>query len=75
MEDLYKTIADVFRTKVEDIRDDLGPGDIENWDSLGQMRLICALETRYRITFEIAEMFEIFTVGDIKKILARKGVK
>ena len=75
MEDLYKTIAEVFRMKVEDIRDDLGPGDIENWDSLGQMRLICALESRYRVTFEIAEMFEILTIGDIKKILTRKGIR
>lgn len=74
MEDLYKIIADVFKMKTEDIHDNLGPRDIETWDSLGQLKLISALESRYRVTFEIAEMFEILTIGDIKRILMKSEV-
>lgn len=75
MDDLYKIIGEVFEVKSEDVNDNLGPDDIERWDSLGQLKLVVALETRYRITFEIAEIFEMLTVGDIKKLLRKKGVK
>ena len=75
MEDLYKVLAGVFEMKIEDIHDDLTPDDIQAWDSLGQLRLISALESRYHVSFEIAEIFEVLTIGDIKKILKRKGVK
>ncbi len=75
MDDLYKIIAEIFKIKPGNINDNLGPNDIEAWDSLGQLRLISALETHYRVTFDIAEIFEIFTIGDIKRLLAKKGIQ
>ena len=71
--ELYKIIADVFQVDVQKLNDNLGPDDIEKWDSLGQLALISTLENHYRMTFEIEEIFEILTIGDIKRILTKRG--
>ena len=75
MDDFNRIMADVFDMKIKDIHDHLGPCDIETWDSLGQLRLVAALERHYRLSFEITEMFEMLTIGDIKTILRKKGEK
>lgn len=75
VDELYSIIAEVFDIKTASVRDDLGPNDVPGWDSLGQLKLVAELEARYRIIFETTEIFEIFTVGDIKRLLAKKGIK
>jgi acyl carrier protein len=74
MKELSKIIADVFEIDVQTVNDESGPHNIEKWDSMGQLALIGALENHYRITLEVEEIFEIFKVGDIKRILVKKGV-
>jgi len=75
MNDLYKIVSEVFEIEINDINDEHGPDDIEKWDSLGQLSLISSLESHYRTTFEIEEIFEIFTIADIKKLLAKRGIE
>lgn len=74
MNDLYKIISEVFEIDINGINDELGPNDIAGWDSLGQLRLISALESHYKITFEIAEIFEIFKIKDIARLLEKRGL-
>jgi acyl carrier protein len=75
MNDLYKIISEVFEISIDGIKDSYGPDEIEKWDSLGQLSLVSSLESHYRTTFEIEEIFEIFTVADIKVLLAKRGIK
>ena len=75
MDDLYKIVSEVFEIEINGINDEHGPDDIEKWDSLGQLSLISSLESHYRTTFEIEEIFEIFTIADIKKLLAKRGIE
>ena len=75
MNDLYKIVSEVFEIEFNEINDEHGPDDIEKWDSLGQLSLISSLESHYRTTFEIEEIFEIFTIADIKKLLAKRGIE
>jgi acyl carrier protein len=74
MDRLKKVVAETFETAPDSINMETTPADIEMWDSLGQLSLILAIEEEFRVTIEISEMFEIMTVGDIYKILQRKGV-
>ena len=75
MNDLYKIVSEVFEININEIKDSCGPDDIEKWDSIGQLSLISSLESHYRTTFEIEEIFEIFTVADIKVLLGKRGIK
>ena len=56
------------------ITDDLGPGQVQGWDSLGHVRLLVSLESTYGISVDMDEMVELQTVGDIKNLLRKKEV-
>ncbi len=73
VDNLYRIVGEAFKVKAQELNDDLGPDDIEAWDSLGQLRLIAAIESHYKITLEISEIFEIFTIKDIRCLLIKKG--
>lgn len=74
MKNFYKIVSEVFKIEPEVIKDEWGPEDISEWDSLGQLKIITAIETHYKIRFETTEVFEIFSIGDIKKLLAKRGI-
>ena len=74
MDKVAKIIAEVFKIGSEKIKTEMTPDDIELWDSLGQLFLINRLEGEFGITFEIQEIFEIMSIGDIYSILERKNV-
>ena len=74
MNELYQIISETFEININDIEEELGPDEIETWDSLCQLRLIEAIEEHYKITFEIAEIFEIFKIGDIVRLLKKRGL-
>jgi len=71
-EQINEIISRVFDIKIGDINDNLESKDIPRWDSLGQFALISAIETQLNITFEIAEIFEIIKIRDIKRIVGTK---
>jgi acyl carrier protein len=75
LENLKQIVSEIFNIEINQIRDELGPSDIKAWDSLGQLRLIMTIEAQFNITIEIEEIFEILTIGDIKKLLKKKGIK
>ena len=56
------------------ITDDLGPGQVQGWDSLGHVRLLVSLESTYGISVDMDEMVALETVGDIKNLLRKKEV-
>lgn len=72
MHDLHAIVADVFDVPAEHVTPSLGPEDVERWDSLGQLALIEAVEGHFGVRFEVEEVFEIFTVGDIERLLQAK---
>ena len=72
MQDLHAIVAEVLEVPVDQVTPSLGPEDVERWDSLGQLALIEAVERHFGVRFEVEEVFEIFTVGDIERLLRAK---
>jgi len=76
LEKLNKVLRDVFDLKkTEAINDDMGPDDIESWDSLGHVELITGLEEVFDISLDVVDISRMYTVGDIKKIVGKYGVQ
>lgn len=76
LQKLNKVLCDVFDFKnVEDINDDLGPDDIDSWDSLGHVDLVTTLEEIFDISLEVVDISRMYTIGGIKKMLEKYGVK
>ena len=76
LEKLNKVLRDVLDLKkIEDITDDLGPDEIESWDSLGHVELVTSLEEVFEISLDVVDISRMYTVGGIKKILGKYGVQ
>ena len=67
-----KIIESVFKIDRSKIDDSMEPKDVENCDSFSGLQLISEIENEFDVKFEIEEIFEIYCIGDIKRILAKK---
>ncbi|WP_037348938.1 acyl carrier protein [Sediminibacter sp. Hel_I_10] len=67
IEDKLKEImALVFDVPTTDINEDTSPDDLDNWDSIGTINLITALEDAFDIEFEDEEILELLNFQLIK---------
>jgi acyl carrier protein len=74
--------ADQFETEFRDVleevlgwdielADDDGPGTVEGWDSLAQIRLVHELETRFRVRLPDAALLEEQSVGSLRALVLK----
>ena len=69
---IYKEISKVLNIKTSLLKDETGPGDLPEWDSLGHQNLILALEHKFKLKFNIDEVLEMESVGEIIEIIEEK---
>lgn len=70
MRDKIKAImAEVFKIEVDSIKDDATQLDIKEWDSLGHLKLILELESKFSLSFEPEEIEEMTSLKEIEKVL------
>jgi acyl carrier protein len=70
---LYKILVKTFSSdripeKIENIK----MGDFKSWDSLGNFRLLLALEDFFEVRFSLDEIAQIKSVKQIKKHISEK---
>ncbi|MDE6271925.1 MAG: acyl carrier protein [Muribaculaceae bacterium] len=56
---VYGIIAQTLNIPVESIGPELGIGMIDQWDSMGNMAVIAALEEQLGIEFPIEDLFDL----------------
>ena len=67
-----KTVfVETFKVAESAYSEDLGPGDIPQWDSLGNVQLMQAIETHFGVSFDIMDLFEIETLSDLISLVER----
>ncbi len=71
VEDIIREVLYIDETT--ELSDDIGPGRLEAWDSLGHVNIITAIEDEYDIEISPEEIGEINSITEIKKILIKKG--
>ena len=72
-EKIITSIAKTININKKKIKLDTGPGDIQEWDSLGNQRILNKLEIDFKVKFGIDEIIEMESVEDIVKILSKKS--
>lgn len=70
--EVIKIISEVFEFPVEEINNDMTSDDIKKWDSLQQLNLIMALESRFNIQFDMDDIFKIKNIESIISIVKSK---
>ncbi len=71
-EKLLDILSKVFLLNKDKITDDLRRKDFEPWDSMNHLIIVTEIENEFEIFFEDEEVVDMWTVGDIKKILGTK---
>lgn len=65
-------VAEVFSLPVDKITDELGPHKLRAWDSLGQIRLVLALEDGFAFRHDPREANAVRDVGELIGMVARR---
>ena len=74
MDRLNKIISEVFDITLEEIDEKKGPDDIEKWDSIQHLNLVSTIEDEFHLVLNLKEILEIMSIGDIYRVLKRRGV-
>ena len=74
----YPRIQDLFRFVFENdelaISDETSQSNLDDWDSLAQVKLIVGLEDEFNVKFETSEIGSLNSVAAIRRALAERGV-
>ena len=73
--DIYARLTPIFRDVFDSdsivVTPALSAKDVEEWDSLGHVRLIVAIESDLGIRFDAAEINGLKNVGELVKVAQR----
>ena len=71
---IFKTLQeifdDIFMTEIT-IHDGLSANDVEEWDSLIQITLVVAVESKFGIRFGLGEVENIKNVGEFAELILK----
>lgn len=73
-EKIQNIFREVFENPELKIFPKMTAKDVKGWDSFNHINLIVALENAFDISFTTEEMASMGNVGDLIKILQRKGI-
>ena len=75
-QDIYAQLTIIFNDLVDDdslvLTPDLTAADVPDWDSFNHINLIVAIESRFKIKFQTAELESIHTVGHLADLIDKK---
>lgn len=58
----------------EELTDDMGPDELEDWDSLAQVELVSGFEDEFGISLDVIDASRMYNIGAIKAVLKKYGV-
>ena len=74
-DDIFARLTDIFRNVFDDdeivLTDSTTADDIEDWDSLEQINLLVAIEKRFNIKFQLADVSHLENVGAMVDLVAK----
>lgn len=75
-EKLKQIVLETLKLPEADYSEDLAAGDHPQWDSIGHVNLLMAVEQRFEIAFDVTDAIDIESVADlldmVRKYLALK---
>jgi len=74
--DIYRELTSIFHDIFDDesivLRPELTAADLPEWDSFNHINLIVAVEQRFKIKFQTAELEELHSVGELANLINEK---
>ena len=76
-DDYYAKLTQVFQSVFDDdsivVTPELTANDVDDWDSLGHIRLILAVEAAFGMRFSAAEVKRLQNVGEFVALIQSKA--
>jgi acyl carrier protein len=69
---LKKVFSETFNVSETKITSATQPANLEEWDSLGQLRLLMNIESEFQISFHIDEIKELNSFEKLLKCIQEK---
>tara|TARA_Y100000034_G_C6713089_1_gene315097 strand:+ start:423 stop:662 length:240 start_codon:yes stop_codon:yes gene_type:complete len=69
-----EVLRETLRCSKEDLKDENGPNEIVNWDSISHMEMTSKLEEKFDIELDVDEINQIETIGAIKDTLNKHKI-
>lgn len=69
---LASVFADAFGLPLDRVHPNLRPDDVEQWDSIGHVILVTAIEEKFSIQFEVDEIIEFTSFQTILSAIERR---
>tara|TARA_B100001123_G_C15330306_1_gene1031009 strand:+ start:1394 stop:1633 length:240 start_codon:yes stop_codon:yes gene_type:complete len=70
-----KAFKETFSVKDDSLKNNLEYNSIDEWDSIGHMNLISALEENFKISFETDDIVDFSSYEKGKEIIKKYGIK
>ena len=75
-EEIYAQLTSIFHDLFDDdtlvLTPELTAASVPEWDSFNHINLIVAIEARFKIKFQTAELEQLHTVGHLADLIAAK---
>ena len=75
-DEIYAQLTTIFHDLFEDstlvLTPQLTAADVPEWDSFNHINLIVAVEQRFKIKFQTAELEQLHTVGHLATLIQQK---
>jgi acyl carrier protein len=72
-ERIKAVFAQVFQVDPAEVPSGASPAEIEAWDSFGHLALVEALQSEFRVEFELEDIAQMDNLDSIEEILRRRG--
>lgn len=75
-DEIYSQLTEIFHDVLDDdtlvLTPELTAADVPEWDSFNHINLIVAIEQRFQIKFQTAELEQLHTVGHLAELIGAK---
>lgn len=66
--DLINRMAEILEVAPDELTNNIGPGDIATWDSLGHIKLVTGIEQFSGLHLSEDDLISLESVADFKRI-------
>lgn len=72
IEQVIETASEILDLDPTVLNADSSPDTVACWDSVGTVMLISEIEARFDVEFDVADIVECKTIGDISRLLVAR---
>lgn len=70
--ELQPIFQDIFDDEELVVTNETDASQVEDWDSLAQIRIVASIEKKFAVKFNFAELQDLANVGDIVNLIQKK---